>query len=110
MTTIASVLKSTGQYSTSFVGKWDVGMATDAHTPFNRGYDKFLGYFHHSNDYWSHAEQKCYMKEVRVCESDDQRRTRELRIPRRGAARSCQGCAHLLIRRTTATSKAKNTS
>ena len=40
-------------------------MATDAHTPFNRGYDKFLGYFHHSNDYWSHAEQKCYLKEVR---------------------------------------------
>ena len=33
-------------------GKWDAGMATHRQTPLGRGYDHFLGYFHHANDYW----------------------------------------------------------
>ena len=34
-------------------GKWDVGMATPRHSPTGRGYDTFLGYFHHANDYYN---------------------------------------------------------
>ena len=52
MTSIAHVLKRAG-YATHFTGKWDVGMATWRHTPLGRGYDSFLGYFHHANDYWT---------------------------------------------------------
>ena len=29
------------------------------HHPRARGYETWLGYWHHSNDYWSHAEEKC---------------------------------------------------
>ena len=42
-----------GGYRTHFVGKWDVGMATQRHTPRGRGYQTFFGYFHHANDYWT---------------------------------------------------------
>eukprot|EP00520_Triparma_pacifica_P000963 CAMPEP_0118657658 /NCGR_PEP_ID=MMETSP0785-20121206/14138_1 /TAXON_ID=91992 /ORGANISM="Bolidomonas pacifica, Strain CCMP 1866" /LENGTH=555 /DNA_ID=CAMNT_0006550595 /DNA_START=131 /DNA_END=1794 /DNA_ORIENTATION=- len=64
MTTVAEVLKGQN-YSTRFIGKWDVGMATEAHTPYNRGYDNFFGYFHHSNDYWGQTEGKCHLKDVK---------------------------------------------
>ena len=43
------------RHRTHIVGKWDVGMATEAHHPKSRGYESFYGYWHHSNDYWSHA-------------------------------------------------------
>ncbi|GMI18272.1 hypothetical protein TrLO_g2768 [Triparma laevis f. longispina] len=65
MSTIAEVLSDTGKYETSFVGKWDVGMATEDHTPYSRGYEKFFGYFHHSNDYWNFNEQKCSLKNIK---------------------------------------------
>lgn len=66
MTLIPEVLKSIyPEYSTHFVGKWDVGMATISHTPWERGYDTFLGYFHHSNDYWSFDEGKCGLKSIK---------------------------------------------
>ncbi len=52
MTGIAEVLRGAG-YKTHFAGKWDVGMATPDHTPAGRGYDSGLGYYHHSNDYWT---------------------------------------------------------
>lgn len=52
MTGMAEVLKAQG-YSTHIVGKWDVGMATEQHSPWSRGYDTWLGYWHHSNDYWT---------------------------------------------------------
>jgi len=48
-----------GGYATHFVGKYDIGMATPAHHPRARGYDSWLGYWHHSNDYWSHVEEGC---------------------------------------------------
>ena len=32
-----------------FVGKWDIGMATTGHHPKNRGFDSWLGYWHHAN-------------------------------------------------------------
>ena len=34
-------------YRTVIAGKWDAGMATPTHTPFGRGYDSALCYFHH---------------------------------------------------------------
>jgi arylsulfatase I/J len=58
MTCIASQLKK-AQYKTHLVGKWDCGMATMGHTPWGRGYDSFLGYFHHANDYWTHEIETC---------------------------------------------------
>eukprot|EP01050_Picozoa_sp_SAG11_P025406 SAG11_NODE_5719_length_1480_cov_2.307748_2_plen_270_part_00 len=54
MTTIAHKMKAAG-YATHFVGKWDAGMATPTHTPFGRGYDSGLSYFHHSNDYYTES-------------------------------------------------------
>lgn len=64
MATVADVLKGQN-YSTHFVGKWDVGMATESHTPYSRGYGTFFGYFHHSNDYWGQTEGKCRLKSVK---------------------------------------------
>ena len=83
MTGIASVLKRADPpYETALVGKWDCGyvlfpcnrlpavhsshpqlsanrMATRAHTPRGRGYDTWLGYYHHANDYWSQEIESC---------------------------------------------------
>jgi hypothetical protein len=36
--------------ATHYTGKWDCGMATEAHTPKGRGYDTSLFYFHHDNE------------------------------------------------------------
>mmetsp|Transcript_61810 Transcript_61810/g.171314 ORF Transcript_61810/g.171314 Transcript_61810/m.171314 type:complete len:688 (-) Transcript_61810:103-2166(-) len=41
-----------GGYRTHMVGKWDVGMATPEHTPAGRGFETFLGYYGHANDYY----------------------------------------------------------
>ena len=64
MTGIASVLRRAG-YRTALVGKWDVGMATAAHHPRARGYERWLGYWHHANDYWQLTEDACAGKAVR---------------------------------------------
>mmetsp|Transcript_4041 Transcript_4041/g.13606 ORF Transcript_4041/g.13606 Transcript_4041/m.13606 type:complete len:176 (-) Transcript_4041:292-819(-) len=50
MTGMAQKLKSAG-YKTHMVGKWDAGMATPEHTPLGRGYDSWVRYFQHANDY-----------------------------------------------------------
>ena len=52
MTGIGTVLRRAG-YATHFIGKWDAGMATPAHTPRGRGFDTSLGYFEHKNDQWT---------------------------------------------------------
>ena len=54
MTTMPRWLKNSG-YRTAFVGKWDAGMATYAHTPSGRGFEASLGYFTHRNDYWDQS-------------------------------------------------------
>jgi len=51
MTGFAQKLQA-GGYRTHMVGKWDAGMATPEHTPLGRGYETWLGYYQHSNDYW----------------------------------------------------------
>ena len=43
---------SRGGYRSFFVGKWDAGCTTQEHTPLGRGYERFFGFFGHSNDYW----------------------------------------------------------
>lgn len=52
MTTIAQKMRAAG-YRTHMTGKWDAGMATPRHTPIGRGYETWLGYFHHANDYYN---------------------------------------------------------
>jgi arylsulfatase I/J len=56
MTGIAQHMKA-GGYQTHMAGKWDVGMATEFHTPKARGYDTSLFYYHHANDYFSFRAQ-----------------------------------------------------
>lgn len=52
MTGIAEKMRK-GGYRTHATGKWDAGMATWDHTPMGRGYETWLGYYHHANDYWT---------------------------------------------------------
>eukprot|EP01064_Diplonema_japonicum_P010618 TRINITY_DN1785_c0_g1_i1.p1 TRINITY_DN1785_c0_g1~~TRINITY_DN1785_c0_g1_i1.p1 ORF type:complete len:532 (+),score=127.75 TRINITY_DN1785_c0_g1_i1:635-2230(+) len=52
MTTLAWKMRQAG-YRAHMTGKWDAGMATPMHTPIGRGYESWLGYFHHANDYWT---------------------------------------------------------
>ncbi|KAJ8602724.1 hypothetical protein CTAYLR_003776 [Chrysophaeum taylorii] len=58
MVGIGEKLREKG-YRTHAVGKWDVGMATNKHHPRHRGFESWLGYWHHSNDYWSYEEGSC---------------------------------------------------
>lgn len=58
MTCIAELMRQ-GGYATHFVGKWDVGMATQEHSPSGRGYNSSLHYWGNSIDYWQFTEQKC---------------------------------------------------
>ena len=64
ITTMAQLL-ARGGYRTAAVGKWDVGMATPRHSPLARGYQSWLGYWHHSNDYWEQTEEVCSGRPVR---------------------------------------------
>ncbi|EFN89886.1 arylsulfatase B [Harpegnathos saltator] len=41
-------------YATHLVGKWHVGYQTNNHTPTNRGFDTFLGYYSGYIEYFSH--------------------------------------------------------
>eukprot|EP00448_Togula_jolla_P039179 CAMPEP_0170621492 /NCGR_PEP_ID=MMETSP0224-20130122/28627_1 /TAXON_ID=285029 /ORGANISM="Togula jolla, Strain CCCM 725" /LENGTH=601 /DNA_ID=CAMNT_0010947749 /DNA_START=45 /DNA_END=1850 /DNA_ORIENTATION=- len=60
MTGMGEKLRDAG-YSTHFVGKWDIGMATHAHLPRSRGYSTSLGYFEKSNSQWG---SKCIQCDV----------------------------------------------
>lgn len=64
MTGLAEHLRDAG-YATHLVGKWDAGMATQYHAPKARGYDNFLGYWHHANDYWSFDEESCGFESIK---------------------------------------------
>ena len=52
MTLLPAKLKL-ANYSTHFVGKSHLGMATPLHIPTARGYDTSLHYFSGANDYWT---------------------------------------------------------
>ena len=44
-------------------------MATQRHTPKGRGYESFLGYFHHSNDYFNATVSLACIGEINVCDN-----------------------------------------
>jgi arylsulfatase B len=69
MTGIASKLKSSG-YQTGMSGKWDVGMVTPEQTPMGKGYDDFLGYFSHANNFWTKKVDLTSAGEIDACLSD----------------------------------------
>jgi arylsulfatase I/J len=52
MTGMATKMREAG-YQTHAIGKWDAGMATPDHTPLGRGYDSWIGYYQHANDYFT---------------------------------------------------------
>ena len=69
MTTIAWRMRDAG-YTTHAVGKWDCGMATPEHTPLGRGYESWLGYYQHANDYWSKMSTLFATGEIDNCLND----------------------------------------
>lgn len=69
MTTIATKLRAAG-YATHAVGKWDVGMATPEHTPLGRGYESWLGYYQHANDYFTKTTSLFATGEIDNCLND----------------------------------------
>lgn len=71
MTVISAKLKEAG-YTTHQVGKWDVGMATEEHTPIGRGFNTSLCYFHHTNDYWTDQIETCQLQHKRPVNITDQ--------------------------------------
>jgi len=68
MTGLAQKMKE-GGYSTHMVGKWDAGMATPQHTPIGKGYDTWLGYFQHANDYWDEGMPLASTGNLDICEN-----------------------------------------
>ena len=66
MTGLAEKMQHAG-YRTHLVGKWDVGMATPLHTPLGKGYDSWLGYFQHANDYWQESMPLASTGNVDIC-------------------------------------------
>jgi len=68
MTGVAEKLKGLG-YRTHAIGKWDVGMATKDHTPAGKGYETFLGYYHHANDFWTQAVTIPSIGHVNICKN-----------------------------------------
>lgn len=66
MTGVAQKLRTAG-YRTHAVGKWGVGAATPQHTPHGRGYETWIGYFGHANDYWHKTQDLISIGSVDVC-------------------------------------------
>uniref|UniRef100_A0A7S4SZ52 Sulfatase N-terminal domain-containing protein n=1 Tax=Alexandrium monilatum TaxID=311494 RepID=A0A7S4SZ52_9DINO len=66
MTGMAAKLKEAG-YRTHMVGKWDAGAATPEHTPVGRGFETFVGYHQHANDYWQEGIGFSCTGEIDVC-------------------------------------------
>lgn len=61
-------------YNTQIVGKWHLGMYSQAHLPQNRGFDHFIGLHGGNANYWSHVNcfepPKNYTDKFRWCGYD----------------------------------------
>lgn len=68
MTGLAQKMKQ-GGYATHMIGKWDAGMATPQHTPIGKGYDSWMGYFQHANDYWQEGLPLSSTGTIDVCQN-----------------------------------------
>eukprot|EP00931_Biecheleriopsis_adriatica_P056364 TRINITY_DN33400_c0_g1_i1.p1 TRINITY_DN33400_c0_g1~~TRINITY_DN33400_c0_g1_i1.p1 ORF type:complete len:681 (+),score=133.82 TRINITY_DN33400_c0_g1_i1:220-2043(+) len=66
MTGLAQKMRE-GGYRTHAVGKWDAGMATPDHTPKGRGYETWLGYYQHANEYWRKSTSFIATGEIDAC-------------------------------------------
>ena len=66
MTTIGTKMKQAG-YTTTAIGKWDAGMATEAQTPRGRGFGAWLGFYGHSIDAFTKKASVHAVGEVDNC-------------------------------------------
>jgi arylsulfatase B len=66
MTGLATQMRR-GGYRTHMTGKWDAGMARHEHTPCGRGFETWLGYFHHANDYYKEGLPPAADGTLNVC-------------------------------------------
>eukprot|EP00904_Undaria_pinnatifida_P000649 jgi/Undpi1/10585/HiC_scaffold_29.g13035.m1 len=70
-TTLAERFKAAG-YATHMSGKWHLGMFSEGHYPFNRGFDTFLGYMGGAEGYHDHVgcEEPDFLDQELVCFKD----------------------------------------
>lgn len=66
MTALAEKMRQ-GGYRAHAVGKWDVGMATPEHSPKGRGYETWVGYYQHANEYWKKSTVWVATGEIDAC-------------------------------------------
>lgn len=57
--TLPERLKKMG-YSTHMIGKWHLGFCDWKHTPTQRGFDSFMGFFNGGQDYYKHTKDQGY--------------------------------------------------
>lgn len=57
--TLPERLKELG-YSTHMIGKWHLGFCNWKHTPTERGFDSFMGFFNGGEDYYKHTKESAY--------------------------------------------------
>lgn len=57
--TLPERLKYLG-YSTHMIGKWHLGFCNWRHTPTQRGFDSFMGFFNGGEDYYKHTKENAY--------------------------------------------------
>ena len=57
---LPQLLKEKFGYETVMVGKWHLGMVSEAYLPQSRGFDRFFGYYNGVQDYWGHFNDEAF--------------------------------------------------